>query len=159
MRGIRIPEVKRARALRRAATSAERKVWAGLRNRALGGHKFVRQERIGPYYADFACREARLVVEIDGATHSTERELAYDKAREDFLRAQGYRIVRFTNGEVYEQADSVFDAILAALRKAPRERGPASVLLRPAPHLTSPRQRAGRGAAAFVPDLEHMCMP
>ena len=117
MRGIRLPEVKRARALRRAATSAERKMWAGLRNRALGGYKFVRQERIGPYYADFACREARLVVEIDGATHSTERELAYDKAREDFLRAQGYRVVRFTNEEVYEQSDRVFDAILAALEE------------------------------------------
>jgi very-short-patch-repair endonuclease len=115
MRGIRIPEVKRARALRRAATSAERKIWVGLRNRALGGHKFVRQEPIGPYYADFACREARLVIEIDGATHSTERELAYDKAREDFLRAQGYRVIRFSNGDVCEQTDSVFDAILAAL--------------------------------------------
>jgi very-short-patch-repair endonuclease len=115
MRAIRIPEVKRGRALRRATTSAERKVCAGSRNRALGGHKFVRQERIGPYYTDFACREARLIVEIDGATHSTDRELAYDKAREEFLRSHGYRIVRFTNGEVYEQADSVFDAILAAL--------------------------------------------
>jgi very-short-patch-repair endonuclease len=115
MLGIRLPEMKRARALRRAATSAERKMWAGLRNRALGGHKFVRQERIGPYYADFACREAHLVIEIDGATHSTERELAYDKAREDFPRAQGYRVIRFTNGEIYEHADSVFDALLAAL--------------------------------------------
>ena len=93
-------------------------MWTGLRNRALGGHKFVRQERIGPYSADFACREARLVVEIDGATHSTDREVAHDKARESFIRAQGYRVVRFTNGEVYEQADAVFDAIFAALGKA-----------------------------------------
>jgi very-short-patch-repair endonuclease len=115
MRGMRLPEVKRARALRRAATSAERKVWAGIRNRALGGHKFVRQEPIGRYFADFVCREAHLVVEIDGATHSTDRELAYDKTREDFLRTQGYRVVRFTNEEVYEQSDRVFDAILAAL--------------------------------------------
>jgi very-short-patch-repair endonuclease len=115
MRGIRIREVKRARTLRRAATSAERKIWAGLRNRSLGGYKFVRQEPIGPYYADFVCREARLVIEIDGATHSTEDELAYDEAREDFLRTRGYRIIRFTNGDVYEQADCVFDAISAAL--------------------------------------------
>ena len=75
-------------------------MWARLRNRALGGHKFVRQERIGPHYADFACREARLVIEIDGATHSTEHERAYDKAREDFIRAQGYRVIRFTNEDV-----------------------------------------------------------
>lgn len=117
MRGIRIPEVKRARVLRRETSAAERKVWAGLRNRSLGGHKFVRQERIGPYYADFACREARLVVEIDGATHSSEDEIAYDKRREAFLRAQGYRVIRFTNEEVYGHSDSVFDAILAALEE------------------------------------------
>ena len=129
MRGIRLPEVKRARALRRAATSAERKMWAGLRNRSLGGHKFVRQEPIGPYFADFVCREARLVVEIDGATHSTDCELAHDKVREDFLRAQGYRVVRFTNEEVYEQSDSVFDAILAALaERGERDRAPAPLL-------------------------------
>jgi very-short-patch-repair endonuclease len=115
MRGIRLPEIKRARALRSVATAAERKIWAGLRNRQLGGYKFVRQERIGPYHADFACREARLIVEIDGATHSTEEELARDRSREDFIRGQGCRIVRFTNGEVYEQADRVFDAILAVL--------------------------------------------
>ena len=118
MRGIRIPEAKRARALRRAATSAERKIWAGLRNRGLGGYKFVRQEPIGPYYADFVCRDSRLIVEIDGATHSTGEEPAHDKARENFLCAQGYRIVRFTNGEVYDQADRVFDAILIALGEA-----------------------------------------
>jgi very-short-patch-repair endonuclease len=118
MRGIRLPASKRARALRRAATSAERKIWAGLSNRQLGGYKLVRQERIGPYYADFACHEAHLVVEIDGAAHSTEEELAGDRAREDFLRRQGYRIVRFTNGEVYEQADRVLDAILAALSRS-----------------------------------------
>ncbi len=115
MRGIRIPETKRARALRRATTSAERKIWAGLRNRGLGGYKFVRQEPIGPYYADFVCRDARLIVEIDGATHSTEEELARDRLREDFLRAQGYRILRFNNADVYEQADRVFDTILVAL--------------------------------------------
>jgi very-short-patch-repair endonuclease len=117
MRGIRIPEVKRARALRRLATSAERKIWAGLRNRSLGRYKFVRQEPIGPYYADFVCREAHLIVEIDGATHSSEHELAYDKMREDFLRADGYRILRFTNTDVYEQSEAVFDAILATLEK------------------------------------------
>ena len=79
------------------------------RVRASGAHR--------SFHADFACREARLVVEIDGATHSTERELAYDKARENFIRTQGYRIVRFTNEEVYEQSDRVFNAIFAALEE------------------------------------------
>jgi very-short-patch-repair endonuclease len=115
MRGIRIPETKRARALRREATGAERKLWLTLRGRLLGDHKFVRQERIGPYYADFACREAKLVVEIDGATHSTPEEVAKDQGRTAFMERQGYRVIRFTNDEVYKQIDRVCDAILAAL--------------------------------------------
>ncbi|HLJ72762.1 MAG TPA: DUF559 domain-containing protein [Roseiarcus sp.] len=115
MRGIRIPETKRARALRRDASDAERKLWRVLRARSLDGRKFVRQERIGPYYADFACREAKLVVEIDGATHSTEEERARDRGRTALMTRHGYRVVRFTNIEVYEQIDRVCEAILVAL--------------------------------------------
>ena len=76
MRGLRIPETNRARALRRDASAAERKLWRSLRGRLLDGHKFVRQEQIGPYYADFACREVKLVVEVDGATHAADEEIA-----------------------------------------------------------------------------------
>jgi very-short-patch-repair endonuclease len=115
MRGLRLPETRRARELRREASGAERKLWRLLKDRALDGHKFVRQERIGPYYADFVCRETKLVVEIDGATHSTDEEIAKDQARTAFIERAGYRVVRFTNEEVYNQADRVCDAILVAL--------------------------------------------
>jgi very-short-patch-repair endonuclease len=115
VRGIRIPEAKRARSLRQDSTGAERKLWQALRGRLLGGHKFVRQERIGPYYADFACREAKLVVEIDGATHSTPEEVARDHARTAFIERHGYRVVRFSNAEVYDHIDRVCDAIFVAL--------------------------------------------
>jgi very-short-patch-repair endonuclease len=117
MRGLRIPETKRARALRRDPSAAERKLWRAPRDRSLNGHKFVRQERIGPYYADFACREAKLVIEIDGATHSTAEELARDQTRTTSLERQGYRVIRFTNSEVYDQLDGVCEAILVALDK------------------------------------------
>jgi very-short-patch-repair endonuclease len=117
MRGLRIPETRRARELRQDAGAAERRLWRVLRGRLLDGHKFVRQERIGPYYADFACREIKLVIEIDGATHSTDEEIAKDQTREAFLKREGYRVLRFTNQEVYEQVDRVCEAILAALHK------------------------------------------
>jgi very-short-patch-repair endonuclease len=70
------PQAKltRARELRRDAPIAERKLWEQLRNRNLDGLKFVRQEPIGPYVADFVCRDIKLVVEVDGGTHSTEHE-------------------------------------------------------------------------------------
>jgi len=115
MRGLRFIETRRARDLRRNATSAEKIIWARLKNRGLGGFKFVRQEPIGPFIADFACREGKLVVEIDGETHSTDEELVADARRTAFLNASGYEVIRFTNQQVYENADAVADAILAAL--------------------------------------------
>ena len=85
MRGSRIPETRRARVLRRSQTQAEASLWRALRGRGLDGLKFVRQEPIGPYFADFVCRDKRLVVEIDGATHSTDEELRRDSRRTEFL--------------------------------------------------------------------------
>ena len=63
--------IPRARHLRRNQTTAEAKLWRVLRNRALNGWKFRRQYPIDRFIVDFACVEARLVVEVDGATHST----------------------------------------------------------------------------------------
>ncbi len=120
MRGIRVLEARRARELRRSETNAEASLWRRLRGRGLCGLKFVRQEPIGPYFADFACREQKLIVEIDGATHSTDEELRKDAARTVFLCERGYRVVRFTNEEVYRNLDSVLETILARLEKPPR---------------------------------------
>ena len=115
MRGLRIFEARRARELRREQPRAEQIVWRALRNRALNGHKFVRQEPIGPYFADFACREARLVVEIDGATHSTDAEVAHDAARTRHIEALGYRVLRAANDDVRRNLSGVLETILAMI--------------------------------------------
>ena len=117
MRGPHPSTTERARSLRAAAPSAESLLWSRLRARRLGGFKFVRQEPIGPYFADFCCREEQLVVEVDGATHSTEAELTRDAAREAFLISRGYRVLRFRNVEVYEEMDGVMETVLAALER------------------------------------------
>ena len=117
MRGSRIPETRRARVLRQSQTQAEAVVWRALRGRGLGGVKFVRQEPIGPYFADFVCRDEKLVVEIDGATHSTEAELRNDARRTEFLCAHGYRVVRFTNEDVYRNLDGVLETIYARVNE------------------------------------------
>jgi very-short-patch-repair endonuclease len=117
MRGLRLHEARRARELRQNQSEAERRLWRRLRSRLLGGFKFVRQEPIGPYFVDFVCREEKLVVEIDGATHSTDDERFRDAKREEFLRERGYRIARFGNDEVYSNIEGVFDTILAALKR------------------------------------------
>ena len=113
-------KTQRARSLRGTATDAERLVWGALRGRRLAGFKFVRQEPIGPFFVDFVCRERRIVVEVDGATHSTEDEAAYDRRREAWLRANGYGVMRVGNMEVYENLAGVVETILAALADSPR---------------------------------------
>ncbi len=120
MRGLRLLETRRARELRRLAPAAERTLWARLRNYGVGGVKFVRSAPIGPFFADFACRSAKLVVEIDGATHSTDEEVAGDRRRTAFLEALGYRVIRFTNEQVYENAGAVVEEIALVLAERAR---------------------------------------
>jgi len=120
MRGLRVLETRRARELRRLSPAAERTLWSRLRNRGLQGEKFARSEPVGPYFADFVCRGAKLVVEIDGATHSTDEEIAHDRRRTAFLEAEGYRVVRFSNQQVYENVGAIVDEIARLLAERAR---------------------------------------
>jgi len=106
-----------ARRLRKEETLAEKRLWEQLRNRTLGGYKFVRQAPIGPFIADFLCREVKLVVEIDGWTHSTPEEIGYDEKRTGFLARDGYRVIRFENVEILDGMDGVLAALLEELKK------------------------------------------
>ncbi len=117
-RAMALTEQKRleqARRLRRTQTPAELRLWPGLRGRRLQNYKFARQYPIGPFTVDFLCRDAHLVVEVDGATHSTDIEIAYDARRTAYLRSHGYRVVRILNDDIYRHFDDVMDMILLAL--------------------------------------------
>jgi len=98
--------------LRREMTDAERVVWDRLRNRQLEGFKFRRQASIGTFVVDFLCAERSLIVEIDGGQHTAER----DTARSQYLEAQGYRILRFWNHDVFEALDGVLETIVSELK-------------------------------------------
>jgi len=108
--------VSRARALRFNSTDAEGRLWQILRARQLGGHKFVRQFAIGPYFADFVCRELALVVELDGGQHF---ESMHDAERTAYLNAHGYSVLRFWNNEVLENMDGVHGALASVLALNP----------------------------------------
>ncbi|RME51571.1 MAG: endonuclease domain-containing protein [Caldilineae bacterium] len=117
---LRAPEIirRRAKALRKEMTPAEAALWQRLRNRQLHGLKFRRQHPIGRFIVDFYCAEKRLVVEIDGEIHETQRE--YDTVRDDNLRQRGYRVIRFHNREVLDDIERVLESIRqAALAAAP----------------------------------------
>ncbi|WHZ10416.1 MAG: hypothetical protein OJF60_000855 [Burkholderiaceae bacterium] len=100
----------RARNLRGNATEAEALLWSRLRDRRLAGHKFRRQRPIGPYFADFACLEIGLVVELDGGQHV--EAAAYDAARTLAMEREGFRVLRFWNNEVLTRIDAVCEQIL-----------------------------------------------
>lgn len=109
----------RARELRRSSTEVEAVLWQRLRDRRVARWKWRRQDPIGPYFADFACREARLVVELDGAHHNEPDAVEYDEERSVFMEAKGWRVIRFSNQEVLYETDKVLNAILQALRPSP----------------------------------------
>jgi very-short-patch-repair endonuclease len=96
------------RKLRRGATDAEQRLWRHLRNRNLGGFKFRRQVTIGPYVADFACAETRLIIEADGGQHCGNR----DSSRTSALEALGWSVLRFWNNDILQQTDAVLQSIL-----------------------------------------------
>jgi very-short-patch-repair endonuclease len=132
---VRVP---RARRLRRDMTDAERKLWWNLRRLPIEHSHFRRQATIGPYFADFACHERRLVIEVDGGQHNKPDNVARDAERSAYLQSQGYRILRFWNNDVLKNINGVMEAILAAMHQ--NEASPPPL---PPPHRA--KMRGGRG--------------
>ena len=106
---------RRAQLLRKTPSEAEKRLWGFLRDRRLKDCKFVRQAPLGPYFADFLCRERKLIVEVDGVTHGDEHQLTHDARRTRYLESQGYRVLRVWNIEVLTNLDGVLTTILMAL--------------------------------------------
>ncbi len=101
--------IRRARELRRAMTPAETILWRELRGRRFAGFKFRRQRPVGPYVADFYCYSCALIVELDGESHlGRENE---DQIRQTNLEACGPKVLRFWNSDVYDDRESVLEAI------------------------------------------------
>ena len=104
-----------ARRLRAKATETEVLLWKRLRTIGTEGTHFRRQVPIGPYVADFACLAARLVIELDGSQHNTERRKAKDQVRTRWLESEGYRVIRFWNSDLAHNIDGVLETVYAAL--------------------------------------------
>jgi very-short-patch-repair endonuclease len=99
----------RARALRRASSEAERRLWRYLRAHRFDGYKFRRQVVIAPYIVDFVCLEAMLIIEADGGQHSEQQ--AYAQRRTALLEGMGYRVLRFWNHEILRETEAVLEQI------------------------------------------------
>ena len=102
---------QRAKEMRHEPVLYERRLWKLLRDRRLAGLKFRRQVVLGRYIADFVCFRHRLIVEADGPQHEDRVE---DAARDEWLRGQGFRVLRFPNQQIENRGDQVVGAFLAA---------------------------------------------
>jgi very-short-patch-repair endonuclease len=105
----------RARELRANATPFEQSFWQAIRAHRFSGFKFRRQQVIGNYIADFACMQARLIVELDGGQHADAT--AYDSRRDAWLKAEGYRVFRVWNNEWTHQQEAVLERLWALLHE------------------------------------------
>jgi len=101
-----------ARTLRSNLTDAEARLWYHLRRKQLDGFRFRRQHPLGPYVVDLFCPEAKLIIEIDGGQHAEE-----SSRREDWLKARGYRVIRFWNNDVLANTEGVLLKIKEALQQ------------------------------------------
>ena len=103
-----------AKESRNNPTPWERLLWSRLKNSQLDGLKFTRQFPVAGFRGDFACRTAKLIVELDGSQHAAQREADSERTRR--IEAQGYRVIRFWNNELTENLDGVLETILAVAR-------------------------------------------
>jgi very-short-patch-repair endonuclease len=117
---------KYAKALRRRMTDAETILWSSIRRSAVNGMHFRRQHPIGPYVADFACALARVVIEVDGATHSSNEEQEYDRRRDSYMQSRGWRIIRVTNTEIYKSLNDVLDGLFRLPQETADHGAPAA---------------------------------
>lgn len=95
---------ERRKELRKSLTPQEFKLWLGLKNKKLG-LKFRRQHSIGPYIADFYCKEKNLIIELDGSSHTKSKE--YDKERDNYMKILGIKVLRFWNNEIDKNIEEV----------------------------------------------------
>ena len=113
-----------SRQLRAQASDAEGKLWHALRRKQINGLRFRRQFALGPYFADFVCLPARLVIEVDGGQHGEAEQAARDARRTAWLERNGFRVLRFWADQVMTNLPSILDGIEIALRQPlPRRDG------------------------------------
>ncbi len=91
-------------------TEAEALLWNYLRADALGV-TFKRQHVVGEYIADFICLSTKLIIELDGRYHSLPEQKISDQERTLWLQSNGYRVIRFTNEELFNDIKKTIETI------------------------------------------------
>lgn len=104
-----------ARAMRKALTPPEARLWAALKRLRSHGFHFRRQRPFRGWYLDFVCFERRLVIEVDGAHHEFDEQIEKDQVRDAVLAREGFLTLRFPNADIRDNIEGVLDGIVATL--------------------------------------------
>ncbi|MGB6230651.1 MAG: DUF559 domain-containing protein [Litorimonas sp.] len=110
--------LSRAGCLRKSMSEEEVMLWVRLREFRRNGWAFRRQAQMGSYIADFLCRNAMLVVEVDGSQHDLTGQIEHDARRDKWMENEGYTVLRFSTSDVRSRIDWVLDNIEVALQAA-----------------------------------------
>ena len=102
---------KYSQELRKNSTDAKKMLWLKLRKKQLKGLQIYRQRIIGDYIVDFYCPKANLIIELDGGQHFTEEGINKDKTRDIFLNSQGFKVLRFSDRDIFENINGVLERI------------------------------------------------
>lgn len=116
------PKTKLARRLRKNLSDPELMLWTRLKARDGSGLNFRCQVTAGPYILDFYCPKVRLAVEIDGAHHSEDVQIAYDETRDTWLRSKGIEIYRIPASVIFADADMAADGVKLVAENRLREK-------------------------------------
>ncbi len=92
-------------------TTQERKLWSIIKNRQFFNYRFRRQFPIGLYIVDFICREKKIIIEIDGGQHNEQNNIEYDNKRTEYLKSEGYNVIRFWNNEIDDNISGVYEKL------------------------------------------------
>jgi len=112
-------ETDRARAMRKAMTPPEARMWANLKRLRGEGFHFRRQAPFKGYYLDFVCFKHRLVIEVDGQVHQLDEQIRHDRIRDEVLAKEGFFTLRFDNAAIRDNIDDVMDFVVARLKNSP----------------------------------------
>ena len=110
--------IAQARAQRRRMSPPEARLWVLLRTDPFRAAHFRRQVPVGPYYADFASHTVKLIIEVDGSQHTTDEAIRHDSRRTEFLKTQGYRVIRSTTIDILRNIDGVHRLIFEAISQS-----------------------------------------
>jgi very-short-patch-repair endonuclease len=108
-----------ARSLRTNMTDAERLVWFKIRRKQIDDFQFYRQKNIGDYIVDFYCPKGKLILEIDGRQHYEDEGMRKDQIRDQYLQANGFTVLRFSDIDVLKNIDGVLERIQECLKSPP----------------------------------------